>query len=161
RYRSGDPRGRHANARHAPRVDITTARATMQAVGSAVREGLARACHDLSEGGLAVAAAEMSLAGLLGVSLDLEAVPREPLELEAEQAQSVALFSETASRFLVEVTPGQQAAFEQHMRALGINDMALIGHVTHGGQFVVRDGTRVVIDVAVETLQAAWKGERA
>jgi phosphoribosylformylglycinamidine synthase len=143
-----------------PHVNVATARATMLAVGSAIREGLARACHDLSEGGLAVAAAEMSLAGLLGVSIELAAVPRELLEMELEEIQSVLLFSETASRFLLEIAPEQRTAFEQHMRARGISDIALIGHVTDSGQFVVRDGTQVVIDVAVEDLQAAWKGER-
>ena len=39
------------------------------------RPGLVRACHDLSEGGLAVAAAEMAFAGGLGVEMDLAAVP--------------------------------------------------------------------------------------
>src|SRR5205809_1792685 len=47
-----------------PQVDPTTSRTTMKAVGAAIRTGLVQSCHDLSEGGLAVAAAEMSLAGL-------------------------------------------------------------------------------------------------
>src|SRR5260370_270820 len=58
-----------------PHVDIETARTTMKALGSAIRKGLVQACHDLSEGGLAVAAAEMSLAGLLGMTIDVGLVP--------------------------------------------------------------------------------------
>ena len=49
-----------------PQVDIPHAVATMKALGAAIRKGMIRACHDLSEGGLVVAAAEMSLASLLG-----------------------------------------------------------------------------------------------
>ena len=144
-----------------PHVDIATARVTMQAVGGAIRDGLVLACHDLSEGGLAVAAAEMSLAGLLGVALDLALVPREPLEYEPDARQSVLLFSETASRFLLEVAPGQREAFEQYMRAHGVQEFADVGYVTGNGRFVIRDGEEVVIDVSVDELQAAWKGERA
>src|SRR2546430_16720944 len=55
-----------------PQVDVTSARTIMKAIGEAVRKGLLQACHDLSEGGLAVAAAEMSLAGLLGMTIDLK-----------------------------------------------------------------------------------------
>ncbi|HLX57873.1 MAG TPA: phosphoribosylformylglycinamidine synthase subunit PurS, partial [Ktedonobacteraceae bacterium] len=64
-----------------PHVDIETARMTMNAVGQAIRGGLVEACHDLSEGGLAVAAAEMALAGLLGLSIDIEQAPRESFEV--------------------------------------------------------------------------------
>ena len=54
-----------------PHVTIEHAYATMKALGEAIRRGMVRACHDLSEGGLAVAVAEMAIAGQLGVSLDL------------------------------------------------------------------------------------------
>jgi len=55
-----------------PQVDVASARTTMKAIGEAIRKGLLQACHDLSEGGLAVAAAEMSLAGLLGMTINLK-----------------------------------------------------------------------------------------
>jgi phosphoribosylformylglycinamidine (FGAM) synthase-like enzyme/phosphoribosylformylglycinamidine (FGAM) synthase PurS component len=144
-----------------PHVDTAVARVTMQAVGSAIREGLVRACHDLSEGGLAVAAAEMSLAGLLGVSLDLREMPHEAMEMEREDLQTVLLFSESASRFLVEIAPEQRAAFEEHMSAHEVKGLACLGRVTDNGRFVVREGAQVLIDVGIEELQAAWKGERA
>jgi phosphoribosylformylglycinamidine (FGAM) synthase-like enzyme len=144
-----------------PHVDTAVARVTMQAVGSAIRGGLVRACHDLSEGGLAVAAAEMSLAGLLGVSLDLREMPHEAMEMEREDLQTVLLFSESASRFLVEIAPEQRAAFEEHMSAHGVKGLACLGRVIDNGRFVVREGAQMLIDVGVEELQTAWKGERA
>ena len=55
-----------------PQVHVASARAIMKAIGEAIHKGLLQACHDLSEGGLAVAAAEMSLAGLLGMTINLK-----------------------------------------------------------------------------------------
>jgi len=144
-----------------PHVDVATARATMNAVGKAIRAGLVQSCHDLSEGGLAVAAAEMGLAGLLGLSIVVEQVPCEPLEYADELLATILLFSESASRFLVEVAPQHQEAFEAHMQAHHMHDMACLGSVTDNGRFQVRAGERLLIDLAVDELQAAWKGEPA
>lgn len=49
----------------------------MDLLASATEKGLVRSCHDCSEGGLAVAAAEMSFAGGYGMELDLSQVPVE------------------------------------------------------------------------------------
>lgn len=44
-------------------MDVPVAKRTFAGVHRAIREGLVRACHDLSEGGLATAVAEMAFAG--------------------------------------------------------------------------------------------------
>jgi len=76
-----------------------TAPSVMRAVASAIASGRVRSCHDLSEGGLAVAAAEMAIGGGLGVSIDPSAV-----SCGEEIARTdVRLFSESPSRFLLEV----------------------------------------------------------
>ena len=144
-----------------PHVDPTTARTIMNALGKAIRAGLVQSCHDLSEGGLAVAAAEMALAGLFGLSIDIEQVPCETLEHTGDLLATVLLFSESASRFLLEVAPQQREAFEAHMMAHGVRDIACLGSVTENGRFEVRAGERVLIDLSVDELQAAWKGETA
>ena len=71
------------------------------ALHEAIGRGLVRSCHDLSEGGLAVALAEMALAGGLGARVSLGDVPR------ADDAASdfVLLFSESPTRFVLEVRP--------------------------------------------------------
>src|SRR5262249_55195475 len=56
-----------------PQVDLQSAPKLFAALHSAITQGLVRACHDLSEGGLAVAAAEMCFAG--GIGADLTALP--------------------------------------------------------------------------------------
>ena len=142
-----------------PRVNIANARATMQALGAAIRAGLARSCHDLSEGGLAVAAAEMALAGQLGLNIDLLHAPHD-LQT-SETTATTLLFSESASRFLVEVAPEQQATFEQFLSERQVRHFALLGTVTSDERVVMRYNEQACIDLPVADLQAAWKGEQA
>ncbi|GHO69148.1 phosphoribosylformylglycinamidine synthase subunit PurL [Ktedonobacter sp. SOSP1-52] len=147
-----------------PTVHIERAYTTMKALGEAIRQGLVRACHDLSEGGLAVAAAEMSLASLLGVKLDVAQVGREGAALDEVHPHArdiVRLFSESPSRFIVEVTPEQLSTFEQHMRAAGATELTYLGMVTNTPRFIVQDGDEELINVSVEELQESWKGGQA
>ena len=60
-----------------PRLDPHVAKRTFAAVHRAIHAGFVRSCHDLSEGGLAVAAAEMAFAGGFGADFGLETVPCE------------------------------------------------------------------------------------
>src|SRR4029079_12695916 len=78
-----------------PTMNIERARNTFAAVHRAILAGLVRACHDLSEGGLAVAVAEMAFAGGLAAKVDLEAMPA-----AADAADpAIRMFSESNSRF--------------------------------------------------------------
>ena len=145
-----------------PHVNTITALQLMQTLGEAIRSGLVRSCHDLSEGGLAVAAAEMSLASMLGMTLYLDQLAlRSNANLTSDAIVIAKLFSESASRFLVEITPEQVGAFERFMRAHGINDFTNIGIVTKTSRFMIRQLAHTLIDVDVAELQAAWKGEPA
>jgi phosphoribosylformylglycinamidine synthase subunit PurSL len=153
-------------ATEVPHVNLTTAPITMKTLGSAIRKGLVQACHDLSEGGLAIAAAEMSLAGLLGMTIDVQQIPHEIMTLTEDMKSSndfntILLFSESASRFLVEVSPEHQDTFEAHMRANGVLDIACIGVVNESQRLLVQNADRMLIDLSVAELQNAWKGEQA
>src|SRR5262249_31852460 len=86
-------------------VDLETAPRTFRAIHRAIVDGLVRACHDLSEGGLAVAVAEMAFAG--GVGADLKA------PAGGSPSDAVWLFAESATRFVVEVRPDRVADFEK------------------------------------------------
>jgi phosphoribosylformylglycinamidine synthase len=99
---------------HAAPTLPTYAPALYTALHHAIRQGLVRAAHDCSEGGLAVALAEMALAGQVG------AVLRE----FGDWGLETWLFSESNGRIVVEVAPENSAAFETRMRGL---PCALIG----------------------------------
>jgi len=95
---------------YVPCVDVTLGRIVMRFVYAAIGHGLVRSCHDLSEGGLAVALAEMAIAGLLGVRASVYEPHCAALgERESnwvpnnDEAASI-LFSESNSRFLIEVS---------------------------------------------------------
>jgi phosphoribosylformylglycinamidine synthase len=143
----------------APRVDAVTGRLVFDAVHAAISGGLVRACHDLSEGGLAVALAEMALASGLGASISLTDVPRGP----AVTDDVALLFSESPTRFLLEVRPDRLAELE---RVLAGVPHARIGEVLAGAgvveaglpRFVVLglDG-REVVNAGVSDLKAAWQ----
>jgi phosphoribosylformylglycinamidine synthase len=84
-----------------PRVDPEMGPRLMAAVGAAIKRGLLASCHDLSDGGLAVALAEMAFAGGFGAKVTLEEVPRD----DEAKSDFVLLFSESPTRFVVEVRP--------------------------------------------------------
>jgi phosphoribosylformylglycinamidine synthase len=134
-----------------PPVDLRTNVLVMRALQQAIQAGLVRACHDLSEGGLAVAAAEMAFAGSLGVELDLEAAPR------ADQAagSEALLFGEPAGRFLVEVKPEQYDAF---LRVVKDCPFGEVGRVTDSRRVVIKSpGGRPLVDVSIGDAKAAWQ----
>ncbi|MEO8954304.1 MAG: phosphoribosylformylglycinamidine synthase subunit PurS [Ktedonobacteraceae bacterium] len=152
---------------HVPMPDLTYALSILKAVGGVIREGLVQSCHDLSEGGLAVATAEMSLAGLLGMTLDIQhvnkQVNRDLLWPDENVSSTIALFSESPSRFLVEVAPQQKKAFEKYMRRhnVGEHDVTYLGNVSDTGRFTVSNGDNLLIDLPIEDLQQAWTGGQA
>jgi len=133
-----------------PKLHATKARRTYYNLTKAVGEGIIRSCHDLSEGGLAVAAAEMAFAGGFGLSLDLRAV-----QSKLVTRNDFLLFSESNSRFLVEVAERDRFEFEGLMK----NKLcAQIGEVTSDQKLLVRGlNGKVVVDAGSAELRRSWK----
>jgi phosphoribosylformylglycinamidine synthase len=146
----------------------------LRAVHRAIRAGLVRACHDCSEGGLAVALAEMCLAGRLGAEVELAAVPG----ANSVERDDLILFSESLCRFVVEVHPGDADTFEAllaprtcgqvarsgygagvHPLGLADRPCARVGYVLAQGELRVRglEG-QTIIQVSVSDLETAWRG---
>ncbi|NTV63178.1 MAG: phosphoribosylformylglycinamidine synthase subunit PurL, partial [Oscillochloris sp.] len=130
-----------------PRVNLAAARDTFARLHAAISAGAVRACHDLSEGGLAVAAAEMAIAGRLGIDLDLAPIG-------GALSQLARLFSESPSRFLVEVAPAQAPAFEAQLAG---TPLAYLGQVTAEPLVRLREGAETVIALGIAELKAAWQ----
>ncbi|MEM7263687.1 MAG: phosphoribosylformylglycinamidine synthase subunit PurL, partial [Planctomycetota bacterium] len=103
---------------------------THRAMHAAVKEGLVQSIHDLSEGGLAVAGAEMAFSGGVGIELRLDGVPR-PADLSDDLT---ILFSESNSRYLVEVCPEDVEAL---CSKLGELPFAEVGETIEYGIFRV------------------------
>jgi phosphoribosylformylglycinamidine synthase len=130
-----------------PTVDAAGNRVNYLNLHAAIRSGLVRSCHDLSEGGLAVAAAEMAFAGGLGIELELGTV------CENENLMPcVALFSESNGRFLCEVEPVNIEAFESILGQAG----QLVGWVSNSGRFQIKSDKNMLIESDLNTLKSAW-----
>jgi phosphoribosylformylglycinamidine synthase subunit PurSL len=133
-----------------PLPDIATAPQVFAGLHAAIQDGVVRSVHDLSEGGLAVAAAEMAFAGDLGARIRLSQVPRTEEVARDEQI----LFSESTTRFLVEVEALNCAKFERHLKGIVRSQ---VGRVIEEKRFVCvgLDGTDV-IDESLDDLRQAW-----
>ncbi len=138
---------------HAPKV--------MKAVHQAIKKGWVRAAHDPSEGGLAVAAAEMAFASDFGLKLDLRKVKG-----STKDAQRL-LFSESTTRFLLEVDKSKAKAFEAAMKKAAVAcgkagrvtkepRLEIVGRDPAGGR-----ATHAYVDVTTEKLRTAWQGALA
>jgi phosphoribosylformylglycinamidine synthase len=145
-----------------PKVNPQLAKATFAALHRAIESGFVRACHDLSEGGLAVAAAEMAFAGGLGARIFLEQVPHK-LDLTAigadgQRLNSILLFAESNTRFLCEVPQDAVGHFES---ILGDVPHAAIGEVIADAklQIVNYDPGNPfhVIDAELADLKQSWQ----
>jgi phosphoribosylformylglycinamidine (FGAM) synthase-like enzyme len=133
-----------------PQVRAGKAKRTFKAVTKAIDQILVKSCHDLSEGGLAVAAAEMAFAGGLGLELDLRNVPGKDLA-----RNDFVLFSESNSRFLIEVASTDQEDFEALMKG---KTCCLIGRVTEEQKLKITGlNGKTVVDASIEKLRRSWK----
>ena len=134
-----------------PIVDLDQAPKIFAAMHKANTGGLIESCHDLSEGGLAVTAAEMAFAGGLGVALNLAALA----EASDIDSDTVLLFSESNTRFLVEVSEQNAAAFAETLSDLPYVE---VGVVNDGDQCsVVGTNGQTVIESSIEELRQVWK----
>ena len=109
-----------------PRVDLSLARHTFEAMHRAMNKSTVAACHDLSEGGLAVAAAEMAFAGGWGAKLFLENVPHDMGDLGPSDIVAALLFSESNTRFLCEVPGDRRDDFESALAGVPHAEIGLV-----------------------------------
>jgi len=127
-----------------------TAIASYTSLFSAIRKGLVSACHDCSDGGLAVALAEMSFSGELGAQVDLSKVHQKGCNEDVEL-----LFSESPCRIIVEVPKAYGKKFESLFDAI---PCCCIGSVS-AGDIISAKGLRknLVLNCSRIDAKAAWK----
>ncbi len=97
-----------------PQWNATLAPVLFRKLHEAIRQGWIRSCHDCSEGGLAVALAEMAFAGGIGADI----IHLAELPGTANLDDTTRLFSESLTRFVLEVQPEYEAELQQHFSGL-------------------------------------------
>ena len=139
-----------------PQVNAQMAKQTFAALHQAIRGRSVRSCHDLSEGGLAVAAAEMVFAGEVGAAIDLSQSPvgGDHVTLAAR------LFAESNTRFLCEVAQKHANAFEGHLAGV---PFARIGTTVAEQHLRITESAagKPLIDADLDALKDAWQAPLA
>lgn len=107
-----------------------------------------KSCHDISDGGLAVALAESSFAGGLGAEVDIESMPK-----TAEMRDDFMLFSETPGRFIVTIDSGKREEFERLIKGL---PFAYVGTVSDKTRLIIKSGAKVLIDEDIRRLKESF-----
>jgi phosphoribosylformylglycinamidine synthase len=131
------------SAEHAavPRTDLVMGPRTAAVVAKLIQTGLILSAHDVSDGGLLAAIAEMLIAG---------STTKRPIGAEVSASGTAALFGESPSRYVLEVAPGSVDAVR---KSLGDVPHAVVGKLDESG--VLRVGGE---QSGVEELAKVWLG---
>lgn len=126
----------------APTIDLNVEKTRQDQLLHAIKQGVVTSAHDVSEGGLAVAVAECLFANKqLGATVELSGEP------------TIALFSETQSRFIVTVNEANKKRFEQL-----VDDAMEIGKVTNDEVLLITVNGKQIVSEEVSPLKSLWKG---
>jgi phosphoribosylformylglycinamidine synthase len=110
-----------------------------------IRSGKVAACHDVSDGGIAVAAAEMCIASGLGL------IVGQPI------FGNDAVFAEIPGRYLVELADGLQSDSIKN-EFNGVANVIDFGITQHLRKFTVTNEQQRVLEIGLDELTAAWRG---
>ncbi len=127
-----------------PQVNLAEAARCFKKLHQLIRSGMVLSCHDISEGGLFTALAEMCFGGDVGVVIELRAL--------GDGRIDQLLFNEMAGSFLIEVS----TVFEDKVLSSGI-DTVTIGTVGERKTISLWDRARAVFQLDLEDLKAAWQ----
>lgn len=130
-----------------PRTDVDLEQRVQVLVRQAIADGLIASAHDSSDGGLAVALAECSIASGLGVELTLSAAQTSPARL---------LFAEGGARVVVSVKADQLMRWQTMLTSSPEVAATVLGTVASHGQFQLSFGAGSTIDLSVDQLQQVY-----
>ena len=130
-----------------PPLDLALAQQVVDGTLALIRSGLTDTAHDCAEGGLAVALAEMAIAGGLGLKVSLDAP-------EGTRADAL-LFGEAHSRVIVAV--GDEAAARACLTELGVPHVTLGETHERPEVTIAAPAQHVHLSVNLETLRTAWE----
>ncbi|MGI0078392.1 MAG: phosphoribosylformylglycinamidine synthase subunit PurL [Nitrososphaerales archaeon] len=134
-----------------PQVDAKSAASLYRTMNRVLDQAFVRSCHDISSGGMAAALAEMSFARMLGATLSLPEIEGRG---NSKLTPAEILFSESNSRFIVEVQQGEEDKFEKMMKGFFF---ARIGLVSSNRLQIHDSAKKKVVDLSIGECYSAWK----
>jgi phosphoribosylformylglycinamidine synthase len=135
-----------------PELDLDRELNVVQCCREAIRRGIIKSAHDLSEGGLAIALVECSLLtpfGPQGSEIILSAP--QALRLDA------LLFGESQSRILVTISESQRGQMGRLTEEFRV-PMTVLGRVGGDHLSIRLEGKEPIIHIPLKRLEEAWKG---
>lgn len=117
-----------------------------RALSTAIQNGLIQTAHDCSEGGVAVAVAEMCIGGRIGATIDLDGTGDEDLWAR--------MWGESLGRFVVAVTPEKEQEFTTWMAGY---PLTILGEVVSEPILTISDGYTEVASNNVEAMVTSWQ----
>ena len=131
-----------------PRVDLKVLKNCMNGALSAIEDGLISSSHDVSEGGIAVCISEMVIGGDIGAEINISTVG-------SSLRPDFKLFSESNTRWVVEVKRDMQKKFEETLKK-NKTPFVKIGQIK-GKRLVIKDGENTLVNLEVSVLKDQWK----
>src|SRR5579884_2358615 len=128
-------------------VHLDDERALQQAIAGAIREGLVRSAHDLSEGGLAVAIAECCFSNIQRKGIGAE------IEIPSQMEICRDLFGDYTSRIIVSTQKPDEIRNQTERAGLKSTVIGKVG----GARLIFNYEGQRVVDIAVEELETAWR----
>jgi phosphoribosylformylglycinamidine (FGAM) synthase-like enzyme len=138
-----------ANRLPCPPIDLQQEQRVQRACLDGIHNGLVRSAHDCSDGGFAVALAEMSFSSVHAAGRGAR------INLAAADFHAGALFGEYQSRILVTLDEVHWGALQKIAVGHGLELMRL--GTTGGDRLTIQDGASILIDEPVVELESIWR----
>jgi phosphoribosylformylglycinamidine synthase len=133
--------------RQVGRIDLEEERAIQNFISAAIRDGLVKSAHDISEGGFAVALAECCYSNFHRGAVGAEVRVPSHLELVKD------LFGEFTTRVLLSTTNAVELCKRAEQVSLTSYDLGKVG----GKRLILNYETERAVDVAIDELESAWR----
>jgi len=131
-----------------PKLDFAISKKIYESMSRAASEKIFLSTHDVSEGGIIISVSEMCFGKNIGAEIDITSILNDINITEA-------LFSESLSRFIVEVKKENKEKFEEVMKEI---PKYFLGRTSNVNKVIVKAGDKSIIDIEVERLYQTWKG---
>ncbi len=131
-----------------PKADTKQLKNCMDSILSAIDKKNIASCHDISEGGIAVCLAEMTIGGDIGAEIDVS-------NINKALRTDFKLFSESNTRWILEIKKKYEKEFEKTLKKQ--NTPFIIIGITKGKKLIVEDKKKMVVNLNVSILRDLWK----
>ena len=132
----------NASSSKVPTVDIPALKASIDFILNLISEKKILSCHDVSDGGLAVAVCEMAIGGALGVNLDIS-------QMDESLRSDIKLFSESPTRWLIEVQDGTEIEAVEGVKVTRIGEVK-------GESVLIHEDEEILFEMPVADIEKRW-----